>query len=159
MGCEGWTDLLSAYADRETSPEESAQVEAHAAGCRSCGRRLAIMAKSKEVLSRLPLPEAPRDLKEALLRQAARVEGQGRTGLSFAERLAAWLSGSAPRYGLAFGLAAFLLVGLWIERRQDEPVPLDLMLSAHRQYAETAVSPASVPAGADEELEEEEGDE
>ncbi|MBI5884231.1 MAG: zf-HC2 domain-containing protein [Elusimicrobia bacterium] len=129
-------ELLSAYADRETTPAESAQVEAHVADCRACGLRLAVLAKSKQALASMAAPAAPRDLKETLRRAAARAEAASpeSSGPSFGQRLSAWRSALSPRYGFAFGLAAFLLVGLWFERRPEEAVPLDVMLSAHRQY-------------------------
>ncbi|MBI4679080.1 MAG: zf-HC2 domain-containing protein [Elusimicrobia bacterium] len=194
MDCKGFEDLISAYADGETTGEEAQLVEAHLKACRACGRRLAFIRRSKDILASMPAPEAPADLKAALRVAAAQAEARSRAeperpgspsgkalaagalagalpgraeprpaGPTLLDRTSAWMGTLSPRYGLAFGLAAFLLVGLWFERRQDDPVPIDVMLSAHRRYAlaqplaRTDSDPGSVDAPADD-LEDDETD-
>ncbi|MFA6318717.1 MAG: zf-HC2 domain-containing protein [Elusimicrobiota bacterium] len=157
MECKGVLELLSAYADRETTLSETRLVEEHVAGCAACGRRLAVLARTKEVFSSMAVPAAPRELKESLLREAGRFSARkeaSHDGLLGRWRWA-WRNLMLPRYGFAFGLAAFLIVGLWFERSgssaSEEPVPLDLMLSAHRQSAEDGATTAlgSGPAAED----------
>ncbi|MBI5209073.1 MAG: zf-HC2 domain-containing protein [Elusimicrobia bacterium] len=146
MACSGFEVILSAYADGEATPLERRRLEEHLAGCKACGVRLAIILKSKGILAAMPAPAAPPDLKASLLRAAASVDapasglgrapsrrGQARRGLR--ETLLGLWDDAFPRYGLAFGLAAFLVVGVWFQKRQDEPVPIDLMIAAHRQYS------------------------
>lgn len=155
MDCKGFEDLISAYADGETTREESRQVEAHLKACQACTLSLALARRSKAVLASMPAPEAPADLKASLMAAAAlsdeartagvfkhlapwrqaQAEAARASGPASLDQVRGWLASLSPRHRFAFGLAAFLLVGFWFGRPRDEAVPIDLMLSAHRQYA------------------------
>jgi hypothetical protein len=119
MQCQDVWDLLSAYADGETNPQETALVEAHVATCQNCARDLQFMQGTQEALQALPTVEPPISLRSAIL--AATVNRP-----SFTERFAtAVRRGLAPapvRYGaLAAAGAAAALTAVTI-RDQGNPV-------------------------------------
>lgn len=61
MNCEKVLNLLSAYVDRELSPEEQRLVRAHLVGCRDCGAEYDALVALKQHLASLPSVEVPAD--------------------------------------------------------------------------------------------------
>jgi hypothetical protein len=105
MNCDNVWDLLSVYADGETSLEETAMVDTHIAVCCDCARDLAFMRNTSVVLSETPEVEPPATLRASIL--AATVDRK-----TLAERVLAGIRGAlAPaslRYGAAAGAAGLL---------------------------------------------------
>ncbi len=111
MQCDKVWDLLSVYADGETSTHETTVVEAHIAQCADCARDLQFMQSTHAVLQDVPEVEPPAALRSAIL--AATVDR-----LSLTERLATavrrTLAPTPVRYGAiaAAGAAALTAVVL-----------------------------------------------
>ena len=87
-----WTDRLSEYLDKEHSPDEQAQVEAHLTGCRECR---AVLDELRAVVARAAVlpPSAPAaDLWPGI---AARLE-RAAVVTPFRERAARRFSSSQP---------------------------------------------------------------
>ncbi len=62
MTCSKYERLLSAYLDRELSPEESAMVKRHIIGCAECARLLDEFERIKSALEELEPAEVPEGL-------------------------------------------------------------------------------------------------
>jgi len=96
-------DVLSAYADRQATPEETRLVEGHLAACEPCRLSLWSTIMLKARLAAQPMPAMPDELKSSL-EAAARSAG-------------ASLEGTSSRWWkpvLAFSLAAAATVlALW----------------------------------------------
>lgn len=103
--CDDIGELLSVYADGESTPDETAMVETHLAVCAFCARDLAFLQQTSRVLTRVAEVEPPATLRAAIF--AATLHRP-----TFAERIAAALRRAfapAPvRYGIvaAAGAAA-----------------------------------------------------
>lgn len=67
MNCDKIWDLLSAYVDGETTPQEAALVESHTAECETCASDLAFLRSSSVVLHETAEVEPPAALREAIL--------------------------------------------------------------------------------------------
>lgn len=67
MNCERVRHLLSAYLDRELSPEEFRLIRAHLVTCAGCTRELEAEAVLKEALAGLETLEAPEDLLDTVM--------------------------------------------------------------------------------------------
>lgn len=65
--CDSLWDLLSAYADGETTPDEAALVEQHVAVCSACARDLLFMRQAASALADTPEVSPPPDLRQAIL--------------------------------------------------------------------------------------------
>ena len=67
MDCDEIWDLLSAYADGETSGDESKTVQTHLSRCASCSRSLAFLQETAISLAMAPLASPPDHLRESIL--------------------------------------------------------------------------------------------
>jgi anti-sigma factor RsiW len=94
-------ESLSAYADGEAAPQESAATAAHLHGCPRCGLTLRGIRARKAAVAALPVPPMPRDLRRDLLGLARRAEPRRPAGW-------AWLR---PALGFALAAALALLGG------------------------------------------------
>ena len=99
--CEATREAAQAYLDGELAPEDRARLEAHAAGCPSCQRALALQRRLFALLAEPALPEAPAGLTAAVMRRVA------------AERARAqrWQTRVAAAAALAASAAAVLAWG------------------------------------------------
>lgn len=134
MNCiEG--EVLSAYADGECVSAEREAVEKHLPACADCRARLAeLRALKAAAASAFPSPSLSPALARALLAPGARRRGWGDALAALRESLL------RPAAGFAFAAAA-LALGVWFTRA-DEPLgapelPVELLLSAHEDYART----------------------
>lgn len=119
MKCEQVWDLLSAYADKETTSDETAIVETHIAVCFACSRGLEFMKSTAGILSMTPEIQPPVSLHQAILaatvyRSTWQRRLQAAFGVGFAAR--AW------RYS---ALAGTLAAAMWISIRVGGPVGPD----------------------------------
>ncbi|MGE5554125.1 MAG: anti-sigma factor family protein [Betaproteobacteria bacterium] len=99
MNCERVRNLISAYLDRELSPEESRLVRAHLVNCAACHAELKEEAAVKEALGALASLEVPEDFVPSLMARLSceRVEDRWRP----------WIC--ALRWGAVGAAAAVLL--------------------------------------------------
>lgn len=67
MKCDSIWELLSVYADAETTPQEAMMVESHIAECSECARDLEFMKSASMNLSALDEVEPPINLRESIL--------------------------------------------------------------------------------------------
>lgn len=144
MTCERVWDLLSAYADRETSDDETAMVETHVAACSECARDLKWLQATAGVLNVLPEVEPPASLHASIL--AATVHRPTRR-----QRLLASLGGPlrmpALRYGALAGCAA---TAAWLAVTLSGPLapnPAAYRPTLRTARANRPVPPAPAPAG------------
>lgn len=105
MNCSEVQERLSAYHDRELSPEEAAQVAAHLAECTSCAEELASFEQLSGLSRRLTDPPVPANLWEEV---QSKLHGTTRP-LSVLDRIA-W--STFP--GRLVALAATILVAVGI---------------------------------------------
>ncbi|MHB9108750.1 MAG: anti-sigma factor family protein [Armatimonadota bacterium] len=111
-GCEDIQTWLSAYLDGEVTARRREAIEAHLAGCDACRQELASLCQVSACLQVWQAPEARPEL-------SAR----------FAERLAAkttkpetrWLAGPWLRAAGVAGLAACLMVAVFVTRHKEAP--------------------------------------
>jgi anti-sigma-K factor RskA len=135
--CKLIEPLLGAYALEALDFEERAAVEAHLATCESCRHALGKFQSVAAMLMMTPEPATP----------APRVRARLLSRLDSARRprRETFLRGLRPRFGLAAGLAALLLVNLalvWqVRALRDEQA----RMGADLQVDQTALALASYP--------------
>ncbi len=136
MSCEMMRELLEAYADRQASAAEAAQVESHLESCAACRKGLRWIAASKIAIRQVETPAMPKDLKRALLEEAARRQPAVQMGwlriLCELWQKHPWQAGLAT----ACAAAAVLLIAR-LSGPRSETLPLDVVLAAHNEYART----------------------
>ncbi len=59
MTCAEIREELTAWLDRELSPADARRVERHVEGCAACRREADALARTYELLGRLPVPSVP----------------------------------------------------------------------------------------------------
>ena len=128
-------EVLSAYADREASPEERGRVERHLAGCPACRTSLSVLVRLKDSVRLQPDPPMPAALRAALDSMAAEIPRA--EVVAWRESLFAGWIHLRPAWGLGLAAAGVALLAWSGGDRDAENVPLDLILAAHRQYALT----------------------
>ncbi|MBI3296795.1 MAG: zf-HC2 domain-containing protein [Elusimicrobia bacterium] len=134
MSCPSF-ETLSAYADREASPAETALLAAHAPACPACSRMLALIAAERRSLSALPVPSMPPDLTASLLALTAR--------RPWWETLLSELRAGFAQPTGAVAAAALAVVAVLVWGRREPPpaavaeleVPVEVLMAAHRRYA------------------------
>mgnify|MGYP000126744046 CR=1 FL=1 len=108
---------LSAYLDRELTPEEARAVERHLDGCPACREELEALRQTRALLRALPERPLPEDfwpeLRRTLQRQAAAPRARGLTALG------AWVDALRRRPAPALAvLAIVVLVAVTLVRGQ-----------------------------------------
>jgi hypothetical protein len=103
---------LSEYLERDLASEERAQIGAHLESCTNCDRELSELRETVSLLRRLPEPELPAGISEAVMARIARGEGREARVRTLFRRAA------EPRFAapLAAGLA-----GLFFLFQADDP--------------------------------------
>lgn len=140
MTCADYQPLLSAYLDREVSPEDQREVARHLAECSTCTEELHALLALKETLRAHPLPSMPGDL-------LAEIEAQtlDREESSLRPRLMMrpWI------YGIGVSAAALGAWMLWNAQHTARPQPpvevvqqAPAAIQVHAQLATHAVSRA-----------------
>lgn len=125
---------LSAYLDRELTPEEARAVERHLEGCPACQEELEALRQTRALLRALPARPLPEDfwpeLRRTLQRQAA-PRARGLTALG------AWVDALRRRPAPALAvlaivvLAAVTLVRGQLDRLRAAEFGLDLLVREH----------------------------
>jgi len=64
--CKEHFEKLSAYLDGELQDEDAAEIIKHLEECDCCKTCLETLQKSRELLTRMPAPEMPEDMKSRL---------------------------------------------------------------------------------------------
>lgn len=129
-------ETLSAFADREASPSETASLASHVPNCQACSRTLRGIAAERLSLAALAVPAAPADLNASLLALAPRPTWWG----SLLSELSAGFAN--PSGAVAAAALAALAVMLWA-RSEPQPlvaeleVPVEVLMAAHQRYALT----------------------
>lgn len=143
LSCDAVWDLLSLYADRETTGDQTAMVETHVAVCVDCARDLAFMRTAQTTFSALPEIAPPANLRAAIL--AATIEKAGaRRRLS--DTIHRLLAPAPARYGFAIaaGLAG-LVVAIGIHRGLG---PVNGVIESPTLHQQGPQMAGSVPAPA-----------
>ncbi len=167
MNCELSEETLSAYADGELDPRERGAADAHLSGCSRCSEQVAVLKGLKASIRKSPQPAIPEDLKALLLAEARRVDSKlsrrrSSAGIDSVRRvlsiLRAWLSPKEILVGAAaLGAVCLVLVVSDLvpgtSGAAQESVPLEVMLSAHSDFARSVRDRsrvgAPVPDGSD----------
>ena len=129
-------ETLSAYADHQSTPEESASLAAHLPACAACSASFAALGSARRALAGYAVPPAPAGLAARIL------EASGRRPwwLAFFDELAAGLLQPAG----AVAAAALALAVFFAWRAPSGPnslaqdqleVPVEVLTAAHRRYA------------------------
>ena len=145
MKCERAIDLLSPYLDGELSRRRADAVRAHLDVCGSCRAEFQALARLSALYRELPEPELPADF-EARVRKTVAQRSERVGVIERIERLLAALRRPAFAYG---GVAALLIVGLWLTNHMIDEAPSLRTASAPAvdEEEETATStPAVVSA-------------
>jgi hypothetical protein len=119
MCCDSVWDLLSVYADGETTSDETAMVEAHIAVCADCTCDLAFMQSTTVTLNGIEEIEPPASLRSAIL--AATVDRPAFPE-RFREALRRALSPAPARYGAVAAAGAALALAIVLVQ---QPAPMD----------------------------------
>jgi len=102
MKCDQVFELLSAYADKEATSEETAIVETHVAVCADCARYLSFIRSASSIIAAIPVVDPPASLHAAILAATTqRPTWQQR----FRAFIAPGLSPQSLRYGALAGSA------------------------------------------------------
>ena len=104
---------LSEYLDRKLAPEQRSKVDAHLVECAACSAELRELERTVDLLHRLPDPEAPPYLAQAVMARLEAGEGQPE---SLAQRLRGLIDPAlaAPVAAVLGGLLLFTLVDIEI---------------------------------------------
>lgn len=124
MNCERVRNLLSAYLDRELSPEESHRVRAHLVTCGGCNAEFEAEREIKETLGDLPSLEPPADFLPDLFH---RLESEPAPG-------AVWFPSPLLRWA-AVGAAAAVLLALPVVRQWRSAEYIVEARSLYRQHS------------------------
>lgn len=104
---------LSEYLDRKLAPEQRSKVDAHLVECAACSAELREIERTVDLLHRLPDPEPPPYLAQAVMARLEAGEGQPE---SLAQRLRRLIgpASAAPVAAALGGLLLFTLVDIEI---------------------------------------------
>jgi hypothetical protein len=122
--CDSIWDLLSAYADRQATPDESALVERHIAHCEECERALRFMQQAARLLAGTPDIAPPPSLRQAIL--GATVY-RPTWAQRFGSALAALMPPSRVRALGAAGAVVAIFLVLLVWPREPSPPPYAAM--------------------------------
>lgn len=120
-------ELLAAYVDGSLSDSERDAVRSHLAACEACAADVALAARARDALSRMPdeAPAPDAGIVESVLRQLPAEPGTPRRALASAsgsrrrERFAAW----APGLAAAAAAAALVVFGVLATHTKAPPRP------------------------------------
>jgi anti-sigma factor RsiW len=116
-------DLLSAWLDGETTPDEAFAVETHLAGCAACRTELDDLHRARSAVRSLPWLELPDDV-------------VGRVIVPLRRRRRVIITAAAAAMAGILGIASLL--------GADRPVPLTVSDLTGRYAARSAADPAVV---------------
>ncbi len=147
MNCELSEEVLSAYADGELKRLERRSAEMHLSGCTRCSIRVRTIREIKSSLMRLPQPAMPSGFREALLAEARKVDSlvmtrslRSENRFEQAKRVVkAWVDTVTGRLTVGAAALGTACLVLLLASSGESPlagsIPIDVMLSAHTEYA------------------------
>ena len=162
-GCTECRELISAYLDGETSPDESARMRAHLATCEACRDTLEVYRRIGATVRSMPVVLAPADLTSAIYSQT--IDSESRKLFLITGRMRYPLAAAAAAL-LIFVVAGYMLFGGYQrsidptiasfepEQNQEWPIqkPVEITFNKAMDRASVESALAIVPAGEDERL-------
>lgn len=120
MKCEQYQELFTDYMNKQLSPEQQAELEAHAAGCNTCGQELAAMKELWNELGDLETPEPSVNVKVKFYAMLDTFTASAEEKKGFWDNIANnWnhLWQLQPRWPMAYSMLVVLIsfaCGYWI---------------------------------------------